>query len=156
MFVGMRGDYLVTGALLIAFVAAVPSVRGQEVGSLDWFKEQWRLAQAARVPDGFFLSYAEETGFWATPARVAELEAAVEGKPDHPDRFRLAIARRVVERGPDRTEYRLWHLDPDRWRLSSDMNIDDLPYWDRVSTPKAVWSLSPGQLAVVDTHEKPY
>mgnify|MGYP005839388631 CR=1 FL=1 len=153
----MRDLLLIKAVFLVAAAVTASSARGQEPGSIEWFKQQWKLAQAARIPDGFFLSYAEESGFWATPQRLVELEQAVEGKPDHPDRHRLVIARRVVERGPDRTEYRLWHLAPDRWRISTDMNTEDLPYWDRVSTPKVVWSLSPGQLAVVDPHhDAPY
>jgi hypothetical protein len=86
----------------------------------------------------------------ASPEEVARLRREASGKPDHPLWQKIAVYERRLRNGPDVTRIQMFAQDAEHWRCNFTMTYLDDTYWDRGVTPDVTWSLTDGQLAIID------
>lgn len=119
-----------------------------------WFKEEWNHAQLYPPIAGFMVQYSREY-HERTPSgiEVQQLQRRVAGRPDHPDREKLAEFQRLVTEGPKKETYRIWSEGQGRWRRSADYNHrrESHPFFDVVMVRDSddAWCLAKFELVLL-------
>jgi len=139
--------------LLFAAVAL-----GQEIGSLEWFRAEWKAAERLGVPEGHYIEYSILTRVPGDEAELERLAGIIEGKPDHPLRRTHDELKTQIEIGPKTTRYRLWYGGPSRWRLSMTHPLH-LPagyeYAEIAYNGPRTWWMTPKELRLLDARRPP-
>ena len=143
-------------ALLSVLLAA--AAHGQESGSLEWFRAEWKAAEKVGPPEGYYIDYSIMTRVPGDEAELARLAAIIEGKPDHPLRRTHDELKAQIEIGPKTTRYRLWYGGPSRWRLSMTYPLH-LPAGYECAEiaydgPRSWW-MTPKELRLLDARRPP-
>lgn len=142
--------------LLSVFVAA--AAHGQELGSLEWFRAEWKAAEKVGLPEGHYIDYSILTRIPGDEAELARLAEIIEGKPDHPLRRTHDELKSQIEIGPKTTRYRLWYGGPNRWRLSMTHPLH-LPagyeYAEIAYDGPRTWWMTPKELRLLDARRPP-
>ncbi|MCL4740712.1 MAG: hypothetical protein KJZ54_00755 [Phycisphaerales bacterium] len=150
---GCRAAALVVLPLLFAAVAF-----GQELGSLEWFRAEWKAAERLGVPEGHYIEYSILTRVPGDEAELERLAGIIEGKPDHPLRRTHDELKTQIEIGPKTTRYRLWYGGPSRWRLSMTHPLH-LPagyeYAEIAYNGPRTWWMTPKELRLLDARRPP-
>ncbi len=142
--------------LLSVFVAAAAD--GQELGSLEWFRAEWKAAEKVGLPEGYYIDYSILTRVPGDEAELARLAGIIEGKPDHPLRRTHDELKSQIEIGPKTTRYRVWYGGPNRWRLSMTHPLH-LPagyeYAEIAYDGPRTWWMTPKELRLLDARRPP-
>lgn len=142
------------GLMLAGGVAAQPS--GPDQSALDTFKEAWDAGAAWTPPEGWVFRWRKEFLPALTLQEIESREAELRDLPDHPDHRYLRVQRRMLESGPQATEFEAWWSAPGSLRLNSTFGPSAaLPYTDVVATPRNVYCLTSAGLAILDPHVPP-
>ncbi len=148
-----------TGVKLLAICAACAlaysaAAQSSAEGSHDvvwaWFQMAWEEAEDVSALAGNVVLY-ETQGHMGLlpPAELAALKRAVEGRPDHPDHRKIALAERRRDKGPDITLRKYWVGRKDQWRYcQSPTYTESLERVDWAGTSKHMWRLNDHALSV--------
>lgn len=156
-------------ALAILVVAVFVSRPANGLIDLDRVKS-WLIAENRRANEpldsilsGREFDYLVRWGPGATRHELDALESEVAGKPDHPQRVRLARVKDELANGPEQTLSRVWWFGPTRWRHSQEpVRIQDEAlapigrrFTDTAFDGTSAWSLIPEQANIVDAAAAP-
>lgn len=129
----------------------VLSAKAQELGSLDWFREEWGRAQTWQPPAPVAAEYSVSTYEIYSEQELAALEQRIAGKPDHPDRPKVVAVQQFMQRGGDVLRYRLWYYSEEEWRVSRDDLNTNLGFFDMGRSRSVVWGMSDTELSLLDS-----
>lgn len=140
----------------VAFLTCGVQSFAQDLGSLEWFKSEWRAAESVSLPRETFLHYSLVLPVEGDASDLAALAKRIEGRPDHPDRRHYEALRRQLEHGPRTVTYRLWYKDARRWRLAADYSEGEvIPYVDVAINGDNAWQMTPRALRLIDPDRPP-
>ncbi len=142
-------------ALVLAASAAAQPAEPDRSALLA-YREAADAGAAWTPPEGWVFRWRTEWLPSLTLDEVERREAEIGGRPDHPDRRLHTHQRRLIERGPQAAEIEVWWSAPGALRVNSTYGTStSIPYVDVVVSPAAVFSFTPGGLAIVDPEAPP-
>lgn len=145
-------------AVLLIPAWAVLAQTGDDhgVGSIAWFKREWKKAQDWPIPSYTKVTFEIEGFVEPQPDEVARLAKLIEGKPEHPARRRYKRLLQELEWGGSVTSTdTVWYADG-QWRWNRDTpDYRDYPFLDVVLTDTTSWSLDRDTLCIADPRRAP-
>jgi hypothetical protein len=141
---------LVAKFIIAAVVLSIQSAAAQRIELREQVRAE--LAQRWQQSDGIpdlspcVVSWIQEQWWHPSDAEMTRLREEVRGRPDHPERSRLASYELHRQGTPSQYPHALWAAGHDRWRICRDFS--PVFYSDVVVTPRYSWNMTQIQLEV--------
>ena len=137
-----------------AALRAVEDDRHREVR--QWLDGEINRGQDRPAIVGFAIRFDQLFHAEVTRAELESLRIEVQGKPDHPARRKLDTHERRLTSGPDRCEWTIWFLSPERWRINKTYQFPTgIPHVDHGRDRSDSWVLMDNSLVVIDADKPP-
>jgi hypothetical protein len=146
------------GALLIGLTVWNDGSASPVLGSLEWFADRLKEPEEPTDLSGYYIEFTERK--WPVEgdqADLAELEAEVAGRPEHPKRMEYERLKAQLELDGFLWRYRIWYQDDEHWRRSLDTNDPDaiFTYYDAARNGSDRWRWIRGTLTLEDADHMP-
>lgn len=121
-----------------------------------WLDEEIERAKERPAITGFAVRFDQLYHAEVTRAELEALKVEVVGKPDHPAHRKMAAHERRLSVGPDRSEWTVWFLSPERWRVNKTARYPTgIPFTDHARDRNDSWVLLDDSLVVIDADKPP-
>lgn len=138
-----------------AAASTVASHDDPPVGSVGWVEQQLEQARQFGPHTNIHMCWREETYRLMTDSELEAARQSIAGKPDHPDRFKVAAEEKRIARGADVVEYELWYGGPERWRFNQTELSAEGQHVDMALAGTESWQMSPEQIQYLRSDSAP-
>jgi hypothetical protein len=154
----------VLGLVILIGLGLISSAKAQSPTLEEvqrWLDAEWEKAATLPNLGDARLEWETHRVYVPPAAEMNQLRAAVEGRPDHPDRLMLKVYELRASGRPEVFRHILWSQGEGAWRHSKDHDIItdfdrvDRTYTDIVVRKDEHWSLSPKSLLIEPSDVQP-
>jgi len=120
----------------------------------EWFDALWASADKPLNLEWTSIAWTQEDAWLPPPAEIERLRREVPGKPDHPERFNLAVIEQKLAGKNPTGQFEFVFGKGGEFRLNHHSLSDPNDFYDKVLTKDAMWGLTHKGLAHFDVGSK--